>query len=158
MSENRVDGLLFSAASDRSMALDVLDADRRAVRARQPRGGRGAARRSCWTRSQASRRRSRCLADAGHTRIAYVSGPPDIDTARRRKSGFLKAMKQLGLAVDERLVMSAFEPETAQAATLAMLDVDPPPTAICAWTIKSALGVLHALHEQSVPIPEATSR
>ena len=34
---------------------------------------------------------------------------------------------------------------------------DPPPTAICVWTIKSALGVLHALHEHGVAIPEAMS-
>ncbi len=53
--------------------------------------------------------------------------------------------------------MAAFEPETAQLATAALLAVDPPPTAICVWTIKSALGVLHALHEHAVSIPEEMS-
>ncbi len=156
VSENRVDGLLFSAASDRSVGLDVLDATgvpyvlvNRAVAE--------ASASVVLDEESGVEAAVGCLADAGHTRIAYVSGPPDIDTARRRKTGFLSAMSQRGLAVDERLVMEAFEPETAQVATLAMLDVDPPPTAICAWTIKSALGVLHALHQREVSIPEAVS-
>ena len=52
-------------------------------------------------------------------------------------------MKAARLPVDRRLVVSAFEPETAQADDAALLAVDPRPTAICAWTIKAALGVLH---------------
>ena len=152
VSENRVDGLLFSAASDRSMALDVLESTavpyvlvNRAV-AEAPA--------SVVLDEEAGVEAAvRCLAEAGHRRIAYVSGPPDIDTARRRRSGFSKAMRRLKLPVDRRLVVSAFEPETAQEATAALLAADPRPTAICAWTIKSALGVLHTLHEQSLAVP-----
>src|SRR5262249_28381609 len=66
-------------------------------------------------------------------------------------------MRRLKLPVDRRLLVAAFEPETAQVATAALLAADPPPTAICVWTIKSALGVLHTLHEHSVRIPEAMS-
>ena len=116
VSENRVDGLLFSAASDRSMALDVLESTavpyvlvNRAV-AEAPA--------SVVLDEEAGVEAAvRCLAEAGHRRIAYVSGPPDIDTARRRRSGFSKAMRRLKLPVDRRLVVSAFEPETAQEAT-----------------------------------------
>ena len=54
-------------------------------------------------------------------------------------------------------MVAAFEPETARAATRRCSPPNPNPTAICVWTIKSALGVLHALHEHSVPIPEAIS-
>ncbi len=156
VSENRVDGVLFSAVSDRSVAVDVLEAmavpyvlvnrstaDARASVVLDEEAGIGAA--------------VRCLADAGHTRIAYVSGPPEIDTARRRRAGFGTAMKRLGLPIDARLVVDAFEPETAQLATAVLLAVDPPPTAICVWTIKSALGVLHTLHERAVAIPDAVS-
>ena len=156
VSENRVDGVLFSAASDRSVALDVLEAT--AVPYVLVNRSVATATASVVLDEESGVEAAvRCLADEGHTRIAYVSGPPDIDTARRRKSGFLKTMKQLKLPVDRRLVVAAFEPEAAQVATAALLAVDPPPTAICVWTIKSALGVLHALHEHAVPIPEAMS-
>jgi LacI family transcriptional regulator len=156
VSENRVDGLLFSAASDRSVALKVLEqtavpyvllnrsvADAPASVVLDEESGIDAA--------------VRYLADAGHRRIAYVSGPPDIDTARRRKAGFTKAMKRLRLPVDRRLVVAAFEPETARAATEGLLAIDPPPTAICAWTIKAALGILHALHEAAIDVPRSVS-
>jgi LacI family transcriptional regulator, galactose operon repressor len=156
VSENRVDGVLFSAASDRSVALDVLDAT--AVPYVLVNRSVAEATASVVLDEESGVEAAvRCLVEHGHTRIAYVSGPPGIDTARRRKSGFLKTMKRLKLPVDRRLVVAAFEPETAQAATAALLAVDPPPTAICVWTIKSALGVLHALHEHAVPIPEAVS-
>jgi LacI family transcriptional regulator len=156
VSENRVDGLLFSAAYDRSVALDVLAAI--AVPYVLVNGSVAEATSSVVLDEESGVEAAvRCLADAGHTRIAYVSGPPDIDTARRRRSGFFKAMEELRLAVDPRLVISAFEPETAQAETAVLLAVDPPPTAICAWTIKAALGVLLALHERGVAVPEAMS-
>ena len=156
VSENRVDGVLFSAASDRSVALDVLDAT--AVPYVLVNRSVAEATASVVLDEESGVEAAvRCLVEHGHTRIAYVSGPPGIDTARRRKSGFLKTMKRLKLPVDRRLVVSAFEPETAQAATAALLAVEPPPTAICVWTIKSALGVLHALHEHAVAIPDEVS-
>jgi LacI family transcriptional regulator len=156
VSENRVDGVLFSAASDRSVALDVLDATA-VPYVLVNRSVAEATASVVLDEESGVEAMVRCLAEHGHTRIAYVSGPPGIDTARRRKSGFLKTMKRLKLPVDRRLVVAAFEPETAQAATAALLAVDPPPTAICVWTIKSALGVLHALHEHAVSIPEQMS-
>jgi LacI family transcriptional regulator len=156
VSENRVDGLLFSAVSDRSVALDVLEST--AVPYVLVNRSVPEATASVVLDEEAGVEAAvRCLVEAGHTRIAYVSGPPSIDTARRRKAGYLKAMKALKVPVDKRLVVAAFEPEAAQAATAGLLAVDPPPTAICVWTIKSALGVLHALHEHGVPIPEAVS-
>jgi LacI family transcriptional regulator len=156
VSENRVDGLLFSAASDRSFALDVLEST--AVPYVLVNRSVPQATASVVLDEEAGVEAAvRCLVEAGHTRIAYISGPPSIDTARRRKAGYLKAMKAFGLSVDKRLVVAAFEPETAQVATAGLLSVDPPPTAICVWTIKSALGVLHTLHEHSVLIPDAVS-
>lgn len=156
VSENRVDGLLFSAASDRSVALDVL-ATTAVPYVLLNRSVAEATASVVLDEESGVEAAVSCLVDAGHARIAYISGPPDIDTARRRRSGFLKTMKRLKLPVDRRLVVEAFEPETAQAATESLLAVDPPPTAICVWTVKSALGVLHALHEHAVPIPEAVS-
>jgi LacI family transcriptional regulator len=156
VSENRVDGLLFLAASDRSVVLDVLEAT--AVPYVFVNRSVAEATASVVLDEESGVEAAvRCLADGGHERIAYVSGPPGIDTARRRKSGFLKTMKRLKLPVDRRLIVVAFEPETSTAATVSLLAVDPPPTAICVWTIKAALGVLHALHEHGVPIPEAVS-
>jgi LacI family transcriptional regulator len=152
VSENRVDGLLFAAAADRSSALRILETTTMPC-VLLNRSVPGAPASVVLDEGAAVETAIRFLVGAGHTRIAYVSGPPDIDTARRRRAGFFDAMGRLGLRVDERLVVTAFEPETAHPVAGRLLDVDPPPTAIFTWTIKSALGVLSALHDRSIAVP-----
>ena len=92
VSENRVDGLLFSAASDRSIALDVLESTavpyvlvNRSVPRRRHRW--------CSTRRRGSRRRSGAWSRPGTRGSPTSPARPSIDTARRRKAGYLKAMK-----------------------------------------------------------------
>ncbi len=156
VSENRVDGLLFLAAAERSVTLDLLAATS-VPYVLVNRSVSEATASVVLDEESGVEAAIRYLAELGHERIAYVSGPPEIDTARRRRAGFQKTMKQLGLRVDRRMVVSAFEPEPARDATLQLLDLDPRPTAVFAWTIKAALGVLHALHERGVAVPHEIS-
>ena len=74
----------------------------------------------------------------GHTRIAHIAGPHTVDTARRRRQGFLDAMATAGLAVPESYVVEAsFDERTGHAAAAKLMQNDPAPTAI--WRRPSPL-------------------
>jgi LacI family transcriptional regulator len=154
--ESRVDGLLFGALSEGTDALAQLE------RAGVPcvlinRSSPHAPASVVMDEAAGVRAGVRFLVDHGHRRIAFVAGPPTIDTAQRRRSGFDATMRELGLPVDKRFVVEAFEPEAARRATRTLFARGPGPTAIFAWTFKTALGVLHELYELGKRVPDDVS-
>ena len=48
---------------------------------------------------------TRHLLERGHTRIAHVGGPEGLFSAEQRQSGFLRAMREAGVAVEPELVL-----------------------------------------------------
>ena len=48
--------------------------------------------------------RGRAHGQLGHTRIAYLGGPPEVYTAQARWDGFQTGMAEAGLEIDESLV------------------------------------------------------
>jgi LacI family transcriptional regulator len=92
----------------------------------------------------------RYLIGLGHRRIAYISGPLTVSTARYRHQGFLKAMSDAGLAAD--LVEEGdFAYAGGQAAASRLLDRDP--TAIFAANDQMALGALAACRARHLAVP-----
>src|SRR5215218_4110823 len=51
------------------------------------------------------REAARHLADLGHTRIAFVSGPPTFRSSHERRSGFEEALAERGLALGKPYVV-----------------------------------------------------
>ncbi len=59
---------------------------------------------------------TRHLIALGHTRIGMVCGPQELSTGRDRMKGYLQAMKDAGIVVDERLIkIAAFSDITGEA-------------------------------------------
>jgi LacI family transcriptional regulator len=98
------------------------------------------------------------LVELGHERIAHIAGPANADTAKRRKSGYRKALRRAGIPYEDSLVAHAdYTPRGGAEALDRLLAAPSVPTAVFVANIASAIGVLQAAVQAQVPIPESLS-
>ena len=98
----------------------------------------------------------RHLADVhGHRRIGYVGGIVSETSGAERLAGYELAMRREELPVDARWVRPGEWTEDAgRAETMALLDLDEPPTAIVYPCADLALGGLTELRARGVGVPD----
>lgn len=93
------------------------------------------------------------LVSAGHRRVAYVGDQASIHTAVERKRGYEQALRDANIPVDAALVcMGLHSVAEAEQATVALLGLARPPTAIFAGNNRLTVGVLRAVHRQTGPV------
>jgi LacI family transcriptional regulator len=98
------------------------------------------------------------LVKLGHTQIAYIGGPRNIDTARRRRDGFLGRMQDHGLvAPRSRMAETALTEAGGCTAMQRLLRARRPPTAVATGSFASAVGVMSAIVRAGLRIPEDIS-
>lgn len=98
----------------------------------------------------------RLLANLGHSRIALINGALHHAYANDRLSGFKAAMQQRGMATDHVQNGATFE-SNGYTHALEMLSGTAPPTAfICASTVIAA-GVMKAVRDRGLRVPEDIS-
>ena len=104
------------------------------------------------------REAARHLAELGHTRIAFVSGPPSFRSSHERRSGFEEALAERGLSLRQDYVaQGAYTFESGIETGRQLLQMSPPPTAIFAGNDEMAAGVLQAARQLGVRVPDALS-
>jgi LacI family transcriptional regulator len=98
------------------------------------------------------------LVALGHERVAVVAGP-DIDLAGRdRLGGTMDALGRAGLPADPALVVRrGWSTQAGYEAARSLLDQGLDFTAVVAHSDMLALGVLHALDERGIRVPEDVS-
>ncbi len=96
------------------------------------------------------------LLEHGHTRIAYVGGPPNVTSGAERLAAFEEMMAGAGLRDTMRVRVSddAWSPASAERAVVKLLDDPESPTAIVAGGDTFALGALKALRARGLRIPD----
>lgn len=96
------------------------------------------------------------LVETGRRRIAFISNAPLYYSAsRERLKGYQSALNQNQIDPDDTLVFLAdYTPESGYAAAQKLLSVTPLPTAIFVASDTVALGVMHALSERNLRVPE----
>lgn len=98
------------------------------------------------------------LVGLGHRRIGIVNVPLDITTGADRFEGYKKGLAAHGLALDPSIVGFAdFTPEAARAQTAAMFRNERRPTAVLPMSGPTTIGVLTAVKESRLKIPEDVS-
>jgi LacI family transcriptional regulator len=98
------------------------------------------------------------LISQGHRRIAILSGPEAIATSRQRVIGYEHALQANGLPIDENLMpYGEFKQEAGYNMVRQVMQTAEPPTAIYAGNNLIAVGVLKALHELGLRVPEDIS-
>jgi len=101
---------------------------------------------------------ARRLAQLGHRRIAYISGPPMFRSSHERGEGFIAGLAEYGLQLAADLtVPGAYTYESGLARARELLARPERPTAIFAGNDEMASGVYGAAHELGIRIPDDLS-
>jgi LacI family transcriptional regulator len=95
------------------------------------------------------------LLQTGYRRIGMITGPPTVSTAEERVAGYLDALGDMMVPHDPDLVrFGPYREGWGHEATHELMGLDPPPDSIFAANNFIALGVLEALRELSLRVPE----
>ncbi|TXK18495.1 LacI family DNA-binding transcriptional regulator [Homoserinibacter sp. GY 40078] len=101
---------------------------------------------------------TRHLIELGHTRIAAITGPDDMMCSHARIDGFRSAMTSAGLTISPDWIrFGDFHTAGGYEHGRALLTGDDRPTAIFAGSDLQALGVLEAVRELGLRVPEDLS-
>jgi LacI family transcriptional regulator len=155
--EQRVDGLLVASASTAEPMLEKLAAHRLPFVLVNRRSTRVA---PSMTADDALGTGLAVdhLVELGHTRIAFIGGPANADTAQRRLSGYRGAMRRAGLRVPRSYIEEAtFEEARGYDAMERLLGLESRPTAVVAWSLAAAVGALSAVHTHELNVPRDIS-
>lgn len=95
------------------------------------------------------------LIDNGCKRIAFVAGPSNVSVSNQRIEGYKRALRAHQMKVDDKLIIhSDYYADTATRLTLELMGVKNPPDGIVVVSDRLALGVLVALKQLKLKIPE----
>jgi len=101
---------------------------------------------------------TRHLIELGHTRIAAITGPDDMMCSHARIDGFRSAMNSAGLSIEPDWIrFGDFHTAGGYQHGRALLTGPERPTAIFAGSDLQALGVLEAVRELGLRVPEDLS-
>lgn len=98
------------------------------------------------------------LVALGHRRIAFVSGPADLASAHMRHDAFLASLKRKKLKTARELLRTGnHRIDGGHAAMVEMLKLSDRPTAVLASNDLTAIGVMGAIHDAGLRVPEDIS-
>jgi LacI family transcriptional regulator len=98
------------------------------------------------------------LLQLGHRRIAILTGPEDVSTARERVQGYQQALAEFQAPADETLLSyGEYTTESGYTRTERLLDHPQPPSALFAGNNFIAIGALKALRDWGVNAPQDLS-
>ncbi len=98
------------------------------------------------------------LAALRHRKIAFISGPLRLKSARARKQAFIRSMEEIGLEANQRLIVEGTHTIEGGISACAQLLACPlTPTAILCSNDMTALGVMRKSYEEGLIIPRDLS-
>jgi LacI family transcriptional regulator len=100
-------------------------------------------------------RATKHLIEQGAKRIAHIGGPLNLEIYKDRKAGFLQALKDSGLPIDESLIIhNNLSREEGSKSTRELLENKNRPDAIFCANDTTALSCIIQLQEKGIKIPE----
>ena len=95
------------------------------------------------------------LIDTGSRRIAFIGGPNHLDMVKRRKHGYLEALRENRIPIDRNLVAcEKIDYEWALETTTRLLQQDDRPDAILAFNDIITFAAFTAIKQRGLRIPE----
>jgi DNA-binding LacI/PurR family transcriptional regulator len=97
------------------------------------------------------------LFSLNHRRIGFITGPLNLESARKRHAAFLAGVEVNGVFDRELVQIGDHRIEGGAAAMKHLLQLTVRPTAVIASNDLSAIGALGAIHEAGLKVPEDIS-
>lgn len=95
------------------------------------------------------------LLNHGHANVACLAGPANVSVATARSSGWRRALHEAGIpSARHLLARTRFERSLAYTMTPRLLAYHPRPTALFVQSDEQAIGVLRAVAEAGLSVPE----
>ena len=95
------------------------------------------------------------MIETGSRRVAFIGGPNHLDMVRRRKHGYLEALRENRIPIDRDLVVcDKIDFDVARKATLRLLEGENPPDAILAFNDIITYAAFDAIKSKGLRIPE----
>jgi DNA-binding LacI/PurR family transcriptional regulator len=105
---------------------------------------------------EGARLATRHLLDLGHETVVHLPGPADWLEAAARREGWRMALEERGRPIPALMAEGDWSSHSGYEASRAMLR-ESRPTAVFAANDQMALGLLRALHESGIRVPEDVS-
>jgi len=100
---------------------------------------------------------TRHLIENGRKRIAHFAGPQGLVIGRDRLQGYLNALTEAGLPIDNRLIIEADTFEKARNTVGEMLDAGIVPDGIFAVNDMTAIGAMQTIMKRGYKVPDDVS-
>lgn len=98
------------------------------------------------------------LIKLGHRRIGCIMGPSDLTPSAERVNGYRKALKNIGVVIDETLILKGnFDYQSGYQMARKLLQLRDTPSAIFACNDLMAVGVICAASEIGLEVPRDVS-
>lgn len=98
---------------------------------------------------------AKSMIEEGYKRLAFIGGPLHMDLYMNRKEGFIRAINEAGMQVpDHFIVDDNISKENAFQTALKLLALPEPPDAFLAISDLQALGIMLAITESGLKIPQ----
>lgn len=94
------------------------------------------------------------LIELGHQRIVTITGPREVSTSSDRVAGYHRAMVEAGLQNSEGVYFGSYTQTSGYELTRQALALNPSPTAIFGTNNFISIGVLKALRDVGLGVPE----
>jgi LacI family transcriptional regulator len=104
---------------------------------------------------EAAQQATQHLIDTGSCRIAFIGGPNHLDMVRRRKHGYLEALRENRIPIDRELVIcEKIDYQWALQATERLLKLEDRPDAILAFNDIITFAAFTAIKQHGYRIPD----
>lgn len=98
------------------------------------------------------------LIELGHRRIGFIGGPTTTTTGEGRLHGYLAALRDAGIAVDQDLVrIGTFKRQSGSEMAQQLLALDHPPSAVFATNNVLGESALFTIREHGLSVPDHIS-
>lgn len=103
---------------------------------------------------EAAYQATRHLIETGRKRIAHFAGPQKLTIGRERLQGYIDALTEAGIPIDERLIVEADSLENARNAVGELLDSGVLPDGIFAVNDMTAIGAMKTIQKRGLVVPD----
>jgi LacI family transcriptional regulator len=155
--QRQVDGVLLVPACGNARTVRYMDSNNISVVVLDRRISEKETNLVCSDSENGARALTELLIKLGHKKIAIITGPDNVSTATDRVVGYRQALQNAGFSENEQVYYGAFNQQTGYESTRIAMRSSKKPTAIFAANNFILIGVVKALRELNLRVPEDVS-